>query len=242
MGITVPSRVLVWGLWCRVGCQFWDHGAGCRCKCAGEGSQHHVLAQDPSTGCAPLGAGCGYWVHGAAAGSQSGCSCSTPVRLHGTGAYWELSAGCRELDTSCLYQLRTPQHLSGAKPNPWCASARCPLHPGVSARLCFDARKCRSCNCFRKSIAGAGKRVRSASARLGSAPLPLPLPLPPVPSPAAAAAQRRRGPGAAGQRRQRTALLGGGSADARPVSTPTPTPGWVWGVFVVFFLEGGLEK
>lgn len=162
MGIMLPGRVPVLGSWRQV-----------RCKCAGEGSQHHVLAQDPSTGCAPLGAGCGYWVHGAAAGSQPGFSCSTPVRLHGTGAYWELGAGCWELVTSCLYQLRTqdPPLSTFQEQNP---TPGAPLPAALSIPACP-----RGCVLTRGSAGAAialgsqsqGPGNACAVPRLGSAPL-----------------------------------------------------------------------
>lgn len=152
-----------------------------------------VLVLGASTGCKVLVLVCMLLVLVACSRSQ----CWVPIMGAGAGA----SIGCTLLVlgacSRCRCWVPIPGTGAGCRCGCWvpipCAGAR--RWVCVPVCVCFDVRKCQSCNCFRKSIAGAGGRVRSAAA-----PLPLPLPLPPVPSPEAA--QRRR-PGAAGPRTAR---------------------------------------
>ena len=171
------------------------------------------------TGCLHRGAQCWVLVEGSGCKMSEYGACSAGLQrcwVHSAGAgscTWcrmQLGFGCW-----CRCWPHTPDSGSGCRCRARDRALCVCVCASVCVCVCFDVRKCQSCNCFRKSIAGAGGRVRSAAAPLRSAPAASPSPSGAEPGGSARAAAVGTG--------QRTALLDG--ADARPVSTPRPGPG-----------------
>lgn len=167
-------------------------GTGCLHRAAGAGCCYRTPGVRYQDGVCSDGLQ-RFWTHSAATGSCTWCR-------------MQFGFGCW-----CRCRPHTPDSRCRARDRALRARARA----FVCVCVCFDVRKCQSCNCFRKSIAGAGGRVRSAAAPLRSAPAASPSPSGVEPGGSARAAAVGTG--------QRTALLDG--ADARPVSNPRPGPG-----------------